>query len=1374
MYSSQAKYSQVTDGSTVQPIPNREAYYDLDIDNASDWILSRDNIAEVKIEDSKLIFDHAHSGYASLARYVDNAPEIPKGNTLEATFDIKFSEIEKDCSFDVVGAKIDRTGNENPNSILRIVVDSDEKGVYIYDGSESSPINITQYTNYTVANNKIFTATFRIHAVMNFQTKDTDLDIYTVDDNGYASFETSYRDIGFYNEEMSTALGFYIRSGHGSNIITFSNAVLYQQGEASPTRELYNLSTDINANATDDDANKSNWAQESGQASNLVTYSYNNGDISQLVHSGISDQSGDRYAMVTFEPSTNSSVFINYDISMTTDIDGNGNPSDPRNTYNTFIIKDTNGNNVLSLKSGYDSTQKNEYGIWINDNDITSSIKGDCTLHNTNGITTPILSIDADIDFSTHTITVTITDVNSKQYYSSSISILDSITNVGLIESMVHRADGSYYTPSTTISNLVITQDNRYTPIITPQGDNLTLEVGESISIATVIQYDRVDTEVTKGADRITCEFAQAYSSVVVTGVTEGAASVKITAYNYNGDDSQLDTSTNTRTAELTINVTVTPETHQDIPTPEPGAITDLSSPQPIINITFDTDESSGRYKYFDEYGRTHDETGEQKYTKIENTSNGLHTPAETEQIIPNDPISGDAFYSYLTPQANTQTGNGYRGSFLELDNALIQRTDKIRVSYDFAFYNIVKAAGGENNDELAGIPLAISMTSEAEETSGIPYSFNSLAYDEIDADPSDLTSISKHLLTFMTGRPKRDADGVHFTDMTNRLAYYDPLYGEYRAISNWELLQNAYNYFHVDAEVDFYNDLIAFTITAKGNANNGDSFTATTTIPEHSSWNGFIIASNKWDNNIANDINGQDTEHYAYLDNIVAQKIGEDKNNITPAEIPEAKPVPTDAVILTKTTDNDSTWRLEDVYELLPSATAVAISTETTRGEDDRLDGGYNFTYDIVTGAANDNNNTHIALPSPAPSANGITSYTEFDFYLPKEGSKLTLYMTGSISNTETIGNAISISTAGINSWYGNKNYQSITDQTLDTGVWYTMQVVYDLNDTNMRVTVTQQNNNEPIANGVLVRSRNLVGGYYREVAFNPESIFTGTNGEAPDSTDSPDNTDSYEEFPHKEPSMALAYIANLRIYNRATIEEYYPEGATADTDGDVTINGTNANSERLGVVINNFVRDQVEGGSDAASDYIRSENYPVTPPKSEAGKTFKKWEVIYRNADNESATRIKYAPVYEMLTADSITGDTNDGYYYKVFYTDLPILENNYKTIDWYVYNEDQFRMWGNFDLTNLPHMTGEAEYRIGYVVYNIPDEDQNIIALPQAHHEAMTDDDKAQPTATPLPTNEPTNPGTEAPDMTPPPNAPMPSSAPSPSNAPTPAAQ
>lgn len=1223
---------------------------------------------------------------------------------------------------------------------------------------------------------------------MNFTTKDMDIDIYSVDDSGNEEFGTSYRDVAFYNADMTRAMGLYLRAATGSTMI-LSDAVLYQQGEASATRELYNLSTDINPSADESDANRSNWKLLSSGVSSLET-SVENNTITKLTHTNLEGQSGQRTAGVTFGPSTNNKVSITFDITMTTDIDGATNNSGVTTaTKNSFSI--TNGSNsVLEILAG--SNENKQYDITVNGQSIYNAIQDNCKIvYDANipdkerGLTTPVLHFSADLDLEADTITITVTNVATQQIVLSSraFTIDSSITNISAIESEIHRYDAGQ-NPVTEISNLVITQDNTYTPVITPQDSDLTVEVGQSLSIATVIQYDTVTVKPTDN-DILTCVFASEYSSVIVTGKAVGETTVTVTAYNYNNGDHDPSNNENIKTDTAAITVHVINPTVVTPPPADTGSLTELTPDQPILSINFeDEEELNSLYKFFDEYGRTHDED-KTEWTDITPIDSGLTVPASptptvTPQTIPNGHISGKAFYSWLTPQNGTQTGNGYRGSFLELDNALIQRTDKIRVSYDFAFYNIVKAAGGENNDELAGIPLAISMTSEAEETSGIPYSFNSLAYDEIDADPSDLTSISKHLLTFMTGRPKRDADGVHFTDMTNRLAYYDPLYGEYRAISNWQLSQNAYNYFHVDAEVDFYNDLITFTITYKGNTSNAVPFTATTTIPEHSSWNGFIIASNKWDNNVYSDINGQDTEHYAYLDNIVATKIAEERDNLDPVA-PTVHPIPEDAVTLVMTTDN-ATWVADSVKELTDQGTLISVSTETPRiaQENDEGETTYplsenpNFTYDIVTGAANDDDDKHVPLPSPMPSANGITSYTEFDFYLPKEGSKLTLYMTGSISNTETIGNAISISTAGINSWYGNKNYQSITDQTLDTGVWYTMQVVYDLNDTNMRVTVTQQNDNEQVANGVLVRSRNLVGGYYREVAFNPESIFTGTNGEAPDSTDSPDNTDSYEEFPHKEPSMALAYIANLRIYNRATIEEYYPEGATADTDGDVTINGTNANSERRGVVINNFVRDQVEGGSDAASDYIRSENYPVAPPKSETGKTFKRWEVIYSNADNEPATRIKYAPIYEMLTADSITGDTNDGYYYKVFYTDLPILENNYKTIDWYVYNGDQFRMWGNFDLRNLEtHLEGSGYYQIGYVVYNIPYEDQNIIALPQAHHEAMTDD-KTQPTATPLPTNETTTPGTEAPDMTPPPNAPMPSSAPSPSNAPTPAAR
>ena len=1148
---------------------------------------------------------------------------------------------------------------------------------------------------------------------------------------------------------------------------------MYQQGEASPTLTLYDLATDINPNATESDLNKSNWTNTHGSVRLETTMSSDNSKIESLKHDCYDNtQSGNRTAGVSFGPSTNNEVYVNFNIKMTSDIDGANGP-----TLNHFSIKDNQDNIVLDFKSGYNGST---YGVWINDilisNDIITGYSDTTRVDgagNTviSGKTTPVINITATINFSKNTMSVTAVNNDApSEIFSNNFTIGDSLTNVAYIESTLHRSDGGLI-PSTTISNLVITQDNTYTPVITPQGDDLTLEVGESISIATVIQYDKVELSIKDNDNEIIdCEFAQAYSSVVVTGKRVGKATVTVTAYNYNGGTDQSSSDTKTDTKDIT--VTVTEAAHATTPPEEEGALSSIT-PTEIVKIDFDN--YNDNYKYFDEYGRTHSEEGPHTWTTITSVSDGLTVPSSPDPVVTSQPIptghlSGNAFYSHLTPENGTQTGNGYRGSFLELDNSLVQRTDKIKVSYDFAFYNIVKDAGGTDNTEKAGIPLSISMASEAEETSGIPYSFNSLAYDEVDADPSDLTSISKHLLTFMTGRPKRDSDGVHFTDMTNRLAYYDPLYGEYRAIGNsgndWELAENEYNYFHVEAEVDFYNDLITFTITDKRNEQNNSSFTATTVIPEHSSWNGFIIGSNKWDNDIDNDINGQDTEHYAYLDNITAEKTALDDRHIIPAPAPTEHPIPTDAVILKNAavSDTEAPWIAEQVHNMVTPSTAIPIETETVRDESTALTGNPGFTYDIVTGAGNDNSNNYIPLPTLSPSADGITSYTEFDFYLPKEGSKLTLYMTGSRGDSEVVGNTITISTAGINSWYGNKNYQSITDNKLDCGIWYSMQIVYDLNDTNMRVIVTKQSDNSEVANAT-VRSRGLSSGYYRALAFNPESITTGDNGEE-------EGTEAYEAFPVKEPSMALTYIANLRIYNRATIEEYYPEGATTQNSENVTINNREANSQRLGAVITNFVRDQVEGGANIASDYERTYNYPVIPPKNDEGKTFKGWKLIYSNGEGsdinsgtigENATRIKYAAVYDYLDVESAESSPINDYYYKVFKTSLDIMDPNYTTIDWFVYNNDSFRMVGRFDLRGLPVLTGDGTYDIGYVVYNIPVGDSNVTAIPQAHHVPMTNEEKEEITATPLPSNKPNDPGTPATSMPQPSNAPTPSSAP-----------
>ena len=149
-----------------------------------------------------------------------------------------------------------------------------------------------------------------------------------------------------------------------------------------------------------------------------------------------------------------------------------------------------------------------------------------------------------------------------------------------------------------------------------------------------------------------------------------------------------------------------------------------------------------------DEYGGTVNSTSP-NYTSIEDASDlkyvGKTVNNKLLQILKNSGISGKAFYSHLTPQKGTEIGNGYRGSRLTLDNEKIQRTDKIKVSYDFSLYNIINNDGSAN----VGMPQGITMTSDAVESGSVPYDFNDLSYSEIDADIADASDLSKHLLTF-------------------------------------------------------------------------------------------------------------------------------------------------------------------------------------------------------------------------------------------------------------------------------------------------------------------------------------------------------------------------------------------------------------------------------------------------------------------------------------------------------------------------------------------------------------------------------------------------------------------------------------------------
>lgn len=587
---------------------------------------------------------------------------------------------------------------------------------------------------------------------------------------------------------------------------------------------------------------------------------------------------------------------------------------------------------------------------------------------------------------------------------------------------------------------------------------------------------------------------------------------------------------------------------------------------------------------------------------------------------------------------------------------------------------------------------------------------------------------------------------------MTNTLAYYNPLYGRYVNLGI-RLEDNAYNYFHVDAEIDFYDNRLTFTIKNALDDSSAINDPITIPIDENASWNGFILASNKWDKNV-DDPKGQDTAHAIYLDNIKAYKIAEDSAYMNPVNVPTERPIPTDAVIMNKS-DDSSTWLSQNVYNMMPASSPLPLNSESPRiRETNRLnfdsDTAKDFTYTIVTGAGQDpDNEQSIPLLSNSASANGITSYTEFDFYLPKEGSKFSLYLTGSKANTEVVGNTIFVSTAGINSWTGNENYDHIYDSHLECGKWYHMEIIYDLNGDLMNVRVSESDTNNEICSAK-VSSRNLSEGYYRSLAFNPQSITTGDNGET---------GDDLIEFPDKEPSMAISYIANLRIYNRATIMEYYPEGTTSDAYGDAKNGESKANNTRLGGAMVNFVHNQVNSENiDDSTYYTRAINYPAVPPKNDEGKTFKGWKLIYSNGTNpaypedgeiggtegENATRLKYAAVYDDLPVTEKEHTAENGYYYKEFSTVLPIIEgNNFKTIDWFVYNNDEFRMKGSFDLTelNLENFSGGGSYVVDYVVYNIPKDITNVKAIPQAHYDEMEADELAQPTDEPHGMPEPT---------------------------------
>lgn len=854
-----------------------------------------------------------------------------------------------------------------------------------------------------------------------------------------------------------------------------------------------------------------------------------------------------------------------------------------------------------------------------------------------------------------------------------------------------------------------------------------TITKGESVTLATVAKNVTDVTDVTiNNPDTNNCAeilFVPAYHVITATGKEAGTTDPIII-------------SAGQTTVAFTITVIddiprfTVPPAEALTPTEQPLFTIDFenSTADPLLTVSA-TDGTNGG-KLFDEYGSTMPfQEQSPRWTYIKDTAN-LTTPTGTMAKDSNS-LSGNAFYSYLNPSetpdpsdTGTTSGNGYRGSRFILDNEKVQRTDKVKVSYDFAFYNVVKTdtnAGG--NPQSVGIPLAISMTSEAVSNYSIPYDFNELSYSEIDADPSNPEGISKHILTFFTGRPKRNDAGTHWTDMTNTLAFFDPLsasedypYGKYRDLG-LSLTPNAYNYFHVDAEIDFYNSLVEFTVTDPTKTEK-NSVTMTTTIPKYASWNGFIIASNKWDNKLAeDDTNGQDTEHYAYLDNITATKIAVDDNQINPETVPSQEPIPVDAVVETTTSSDNGAWLYNQTSEQsVANLKPASVTGFTDKGE-----------YVDYTGETESIN----IMPYILDGGNkGVTSYTEFDFYLPKKGSYATIYLTGSRGGGETVGNTITISDAGINSWYGNENYQTVCgEDVIECGQWYRMQIIFDDLNTTMQINV-KRSGADTYTTTAYVGSRNLSAGYYRAISINSSKITTGDNG----SSDS-----EYVSFPVREPSMATTYIANLRVYNRAVLREYYDYGTTADqTTADAVLNNATVNSSRLGTVLE-YVTNQVQGEDGATSVNImnsgnntintKNSTRKINSPSERAGKTFAGWRLIYSNGtgatpsnstdsndganEGTNANRLKYAAIYIDDPTGTPTGSSTptEGKYYMLFEAALPSPDAvaPYDSIQWTVtQKEEGTHMTGIWKIewgSDLPNITGGSNIVFGYGIYKIP---------------------------------------------------------------------
>lgn len=1326
--------------TAVAQLQNREQVYAIPAD--AQW-----NTYDISMSLSGMSVTNTDSENNRSVKYDFSDGSVFSGaDKLEFEFDLSMTSKENDSTFSIVGQDGGSKSSDNNNAVIRLMLDKSESSLVIENNDKMLyTLAVSESDDYTVS--------AKLHAVIDFESQTYAITSYSSDGTQL----NSYTDVPFYDTSMTAVTGVYARLAKNSGSITLSDLAVYKEGEAEPTETsgteaqgntIYDLGSDTRANK--------------GWTASAFGGAVAGGDISYNEETGTltlssTNQGGDRAQAVEFASAAAEDDLLQIDITLTMHADTDGKAGSSEGLYNYFELTDSGGTPVLSLRLGNDGTGETGTELCFNGEDTGIASQ-------TGAVTMKVMAV-ADPVYDTLYVTIM---QNGAAVYSSNLPLEGG--GIAKAVSILHRSSGSSTyaaspQPKTEISELTVQKVTTPKAFVAGTGGsiggdgvvNFDIEVGETVSMALLRNYNNTVTiettdttaAVVKGSsienDCARADFVPLYNAVTVHGreVGElGPFSIGITD------------GTNTLTRTFIIDVVEAKP--NPIPSSEPLASIE---PQELFKIDFQNEDSS--YSCFDEYGTTITDMG---ITEIADTSGGLiydYDKDNKQPVTTENPsysgISGKAFYSFLNTDmvyewSNTENrnvaGNGYRGSKLLLDNELVQRTDKIKVSYDFAIYNVVNNDSGSS----VGMPLVVSMTSEAAGEAGIPFDFNENHFDEIDADPSNTETISKHLLTFFTGRPKRDTtNGVHWVDMTNKLAYFDPLYatesnpyGQYRDLG-FVLAANEYSYFHVDAEVDFYNNIIEFTITKNDGTSSPQTATCKTVIPEHASWNGFIIASNKWDEGAAHDVNGKDTEHYAYLDNIEAARIAADNAYVLPESVPTARPLPVDAVAFSdirkespgKSQKTDDTWAQYDSYELQtpnPDTGYVTYDSETEQKD---------FTYNIADLASDI----------------GITSHTEFDFYLPKRGSGITLHLLGTKDNADIPGNTISISTAGINSWTNLENYTAVYSGELECGKWYSAKLVYDLHDNIIQIIVLDDSGTE-IANKT-VDARNLKDSYYRKICFNPASITTVG--------------DDQEQLPDKQPSMAETYIANLRIYNRAVVTEYYPEGITAvQTVGEhkqpgdaVDSGGTVVNSQRLASVVTDFVHDQVGTNSNTVT---RSAGALPVPPLNSEGKTFAGWKLIYSNgsgADIENgnaganATRLKYAAVYEYLSADSEQSSPENGYYYKVFTTDLGIMNPNFTTIDWYVYNNQDFRMLGRFDLTSIhTNLSGEGQYRIGYVVYNIPVSDDNITAIPQAHHVPMTDEEKAEPTATPHPDGA-IKPGPEATSMPKPSGAPMPGS-------------